>query len=116
MAENTGQPPDSNQLPPQRPEDANGASSQGKPEASKDAQPANNGADGVPTGPDQDFIEQLKQGIEKTRLPPDLRDEILAQQPPLEEQERLYRELMEQGGLSSEEFFASLGLELEPPP
>jgi hypothetical protein len=63
-----------------------------------------------------EFIAELKRDLDKTRLPPDLRDEILANEPPLEEQERGYRELMEKGGLSSEEFLASLGLEVEPQP
>jgi hypothetical protein len=62
------------------------------------------------------FIEQLKQGIEKTRLPADLREQILASLPPPEEMERMYREMQENGGLSSEEFFASLGLETGPQP
>lgn len=62
------------------------------------------------------FIEQLKQGLEKTRLPAELREQILASLPPPEERERLFRELQDTGGLSSEEFFASLGLEVEPQP
>jgi hypothetical protein len=44
------------------------------------------------------------------RLPADLREQILATLPSPEEQERLFRELQENGGLSSEEFLASLGL------
>jgi len=63
-----------------------------------------------------DFIKQLKQRLEETRLPADLREQILAQLPPPEEQERLYREMQENGGLSSEQFFASLGLEAQPRP
>jgi len=63
-----------------------------------------------------DIIAQLKQHLEETRLPADLREQILANLPPPEEQERLYREMQENGGLSSEQFFASLGLEAEPRP
>ncbi len=70
--------------------------------------------DAVPKGPRDDPREALRQGLEKFRLPSELRDEILAEWPPLEEQERLYRELQEKGGLSGEEFFASLGLTLPP--
>jgi hypothetical protein len=62
------------------------------------------------------FIEQLNQRLEETRLPAELREQILANLPPPEERERLFRELMEKGGLSSEEFFASLGLEVERQP
>jgi hypothetical protein len=61
-----------------------------------------------------ELIANLKENIEQTRLPPEFRDEILAQLPPPEERERLYREIIEQGGISSEEFFASLGLDDEP--
>ena len=63
-----------------------------------------------------DFIEQLKQRLEETRLPADQREQILANLPPPEEQERLYREMQENGGLSSDQFFSSLGLEAEPQP
>jgi hypothetical protein len=61
-----------------------------------------------------DFIAELKKNLEQTRLSPEDKEQILAAMPPLEEQERMYRELIEQGGLSSEEFFASLGLDFEP--
>jgi hypothetical protein len=40
-----------------------------------------------------DLIAELKKGLEATRLPPDVRDQILAQLPPPEEQERMLREL-----------------------
>jgi len=62
------------------------------------------------------FIAKLKQNLEQTRLPPEERERILADMPPAEEQERLYQEMMENGGLSAEEFFASLGLDFEPKP
>jgi hypothetical protein len=63
-----------------------------------------------------DPTAELKRNLEETRLPADLREQILAELPPPEEMERLYRELQEKGGLSSEEFLASLGLEGEPQP
>jgi len=59
---------------------------------------------------------ELKRRLEETRLPENLREQILAQLPSAEERERLFRELQEKGGLTSEEFFASLGLEVEPKP
>src|SRR5207302_5383706 len=57
-----------------------------------------------------DPTAELKQGLEATRLPPKLKEQILAELPPLEERKRMYRELQQSGGLSSEEFFASVGL------
>jgi hypothetical protein len=63
-----------------------------------------------------DFIERLKQRLEETRLPANLKEQILAQLPPPEERERLLRELQVNGGLSSEQFLASLGLDVEPQP
>lgn len=65
---------------------------------------------------DTNFIAQLKQRLEETRLPADLKEQILAELPPPEERERLLREQQEKGGLSSEEFLASLGLEVERQP
>jgi len=64
--------------------------------------------------PAEDPRESLRQRLEETRLPTDLKEQILAELPPPEERERLFRELQEKGGLSSDEFFASLGLEVEP--
>jgi hypothetical protein len=63
-----------------------------------------------------DFIAELKRRLEKNRLPAAIKEQILASLPPLEEQERLYRQLCEKGGLSSEEFLASLGLNGERQP
>jgi hypothetical protein len=63
---------------------------------------------------DRDLTVELKRGLEETRLPADLREQILAELPPPEERERLFRELQETGGLSSEQFLAALGLEVEP--
>ena len=65
-------------------------------------------SEGAPSA--EEWIKALKQGIEKTRLRGQARAEILAALPSPEEQERLYRELIAKGGLSSEEFLASLGL------
>jgi hypothetical protein len=58
----------------------------------------------------------LKRRLEETRLPADVKQQILAELPPPEERERLLRELREKGGLSSEQFFASLGLEVKGQP
>ena len=57
-----------------------------------------------------DLTVVFKRRLEETRLPADLKEQILAKLPPVEERERLFRELQEKGGLSSEQFFASLGL------
>ena len=62
------------------------------------------------------FIEELKRGLEKTRLPADLREQILAELPPPEERERLLREMQEKGGMSFEQFMESLGLDVHPQP
>jgi len=62
------------------------------------------------------FIEELKRGLENTRLPADLREQILAQLPPPEEQERLFREMQEKGGMSFDQLMESLGLEVHPQP
>ncbi len=64
----------------------------------------------------QQFIAELKQGLENTRLPANLREQILAELPPPEERERLFREMQEKGGLSFNEFMESLGLEVHPQP
>jgi hypothetical protein len=75
-------------------------------------------ADGAPTGggPGVDPTEALKKNLEQTRLPPDVKAQILAQLPPPEERARLLQELLDGGGLSSEEFLTSLGLEAERQP
>lgn len=52
----------------------------------------------------------------KNRLPAGVKEQILAELPPAEEHERLYRELRDNGGISSEEFFAFLGIEVPPQP
>jgi hypothetical protein len=79
-----------------------------EPEASS-ASPLSNHANGAAAGDDP--REALKQRLEETRLPAELKARILAELPSPEEQERMYRELQAQGGLSAEEFFATLGLE-----
>ena len=63
-----------------------------------------------------DPTEELKRNLEATRLPPDVKEQILAELPPPEERERMYREMMEKGGLSFEEFFESLIAEFEEQP
>jgi hypothetical protein len=73
----------------------------------------------LPSGspsPQGDPREALKQRREETRLPAELKEQILAELPSPEERERLYRELQEKGGLSAEQFLASLGVEGEPQP
>lgn len=64
----------------------------------------------------RDLTAELKRRLEETCLPADLKEQILAQLPSPEERERLFRELRDKGGLSSEQFFASLDLEREPQP
>ena len=59
---------------------------------------------------------ELKRRLEDTRLPADVKEQILAELPTPEERERLFRELQEKGGLSSEQFLAALGLPAEPQP
>ncbi|MCI0462355.1 MAG: hypothetical protein L0Z62_35840 [Gemmataceae bacterium] len=81
-----------------------------------DAQQSNHAVGAVPSGPGADPTEALKRRLEETRLPADLKAQILAELPPPEERERLFQELQEKGGLSSEQFLASLGLEVEPQP
>jgi hypothetical protein len=89
-----------------------------EPEAKPQTQPSHPAADAVPSGldPGQDPTEALKRRLEETRLPADVREQILAALPPPEERERLFRELQEKGGLSSEQFLASPGLEVAPQP
>jgi hypothetical protein len=62
------------------------------------------------------FIANLKRNLERYRLPADQREQILAELPPPEEQERLFREIQEKGGMSFEQFMESLGLEAHPKP
>jgi hypothetical protein len=62
----------------------------------------------------QDLTAELKRRLEITRLPENLRQQILAILPSQQEQERLYRELQENRGLSFEQFMQSLGLEVKP--
>ncbi len=74
-------------------------------------------ADAVPpqpetAGPPAWVFERL----EETRLPPELKEQILAELPTPEEMERLFRDMQDKGGLSSEEFLESLGLGEGPQP
>jgi hypothetical protein len=103
--------PPSRSIPP-------GAPILGGREAESDVRPSNHADGAVPEGPGpgNDPTEELKRGLEKTRLPADLKAQILAELPPPEEQERLYREMQEKGGLSFEEYFESLIQEFEPQP
>ena len=55
-----------------------------------------------------DMSFELKRRLEETRLPADQKERILAQLPLPEERERLFRQLQEHGGLSSEQFLAAL--------
>jgi len=63
-----------------------------------------------------DFTAALKRRLEETRLPDDLKEQILESLPPPAERQRLFHELQQKGGLSSDEFFASLGLQKEGQP
>ncbi len=58
-----------------------------------------------------DPTADFKRRLEETRLPEGMREQIQSELPAPEDRERLLRELMEKGGLSSEQFFQSLGLE-----
>ncbi len=108
MSENTDRPAAKNPSPepgskPVPPDSVNGSGPNAKPEV-----PLPNHA-----VPSEDPTEMLKRDLEATRLPPDLKEQILAELPPPEEQERMYRELIEEGGLSFEECFGPLFAEFE---
>jgi hypothetical protein len=60
---------------------------------------------------DREFIAELKRQAAQSRLPPDVKAEILATMPSDEEMERLLREMQLKGGLTFEEFAQSLGLD-----
>jgi hypothetical protein len=85
--------------------------SDGSDRLASEAQPSANGAPS-----DDDLTVELKRRLAESKLPANLREQILAELPPPEERERLLRELQEMGGLSSEQFFNSLGLEFERQP
>jgi hypothetical protein len=51
----------------------------------------------------REYIESLKQGLDQYRLSPELKAQLLAEMPPPEEMERLYREVLEHGGYSTED-------------
>jgi hypothetical protein len=66
--------------------------------------------------PEHNPMEALKQRLEETRMPADVKERLLADLPPPEECERMYRELQEKGGLSFEQFCDALGLGVKPKP
>src|SRR5688572_20311768 len=70
----------------------------GGPEVVSEAQPCNpaTGAVTKGPGPKEDPTVALKRRLEETRLPADLKEQILAELPPAEERERLFRELQGQ--------------------
>jgi hypothetical protein len=59
------------------------------------------------------LTEELKRRLDETRLSATLKEQILAQLPSAQEQEQLYRDLQEKGGLSFQEFLHSLGVDIE---
>ena len=79
------------------------------PKAKDDALKADAGA-----VQNQQLIAELKRKLEETRLPAELKRQILEQLPSPEERERLFRALQEKGGISSDHFLKSLGLEVNP--
>ena len=86
------------------------------PEAKREAQRSDHAPDAALNGSGDDATEALKRRLEETRLPADVKAQLLAELPPLAECEQLYREMQEQGGLSFEQFVAGLGLEGKPKP
>jgi hypothetical protein len=118
MSENTERSATGNTPPapssiPASPDTARGSGSDGKPEPRPNGQPpaASNGEPDAPNYP-----ADLLKDIEKTRLTPAQKAEILAELPPPEEMERMYRELQENGGLSFEQLFDPADFEGEPQP
>jgi hypothetical protein len=79
------------------------------PEPKPEPQQSSQGSDS-----NHDVALELKRRLEETRLPASLKKQILAGLPSAEEQELLYRELQEKGGLSFDQVLDSLGLEVEP--
>ncbi len=86
--------------------------------APEDARPVppspegNNSPNGaIPQGQGDDPREALLRGLDKTPLDQEVKAHILAQLPSAEEQERMYRDLIENGGLTFEEMCESLGIE-----
>ena len=51
---------------------------------------------------------ELRQRLDETRLPSDLREQILKELPSPEAREKMYREFQEKGGLSFEELLDPL--------
>lgn len=94
--------------PPVGPLDRPGADGPGPISDSQPGEPAATRND--------NHLTELKRQLEDTRLPASCKATILTDLPSAEEQQRLYRELQEKGGLSFEEFMDSLELEIEPQP
>jgi len=88
------------------PADGNGDTTEAKPES----QPSDHVAQAGGQNPGQahDPREELKRGLERYRLTAEEKAQILADMPPPEEMERMYRELIEKGGLTFEEWFEPL--------
>jgi hypothetical protein len=105
----------------ERPEPEGSSSASHTPPGNPDGSPSGSGTKSDAPRTDKgagnhQFIAELKRGLENTRLPANLREQILAQLPPPEERERLFRELQEKGGMSADQFLESLGLEVHPQP
>jgi hypothetical protein len=117
MSDNDEKPEPENAVPePPVPSDSSDARHADVPEDKPEAQ-SNHANDAVEyTANGDDPTAELKRSLGENRLPPDVKAQILAELPPLAEQERMYRELMEKGGLSFEECFESLFREFEPQP
>jgi hypothetical protein len=63
-----------------------------------------------------DLIAELKRNIGVTRLPANIRAQIGEQLPSPEKLEQLYKQMQTDGGVSSEDFMALLGIEGESRP
>ena len=74
-----------------------------------------NGTPSKGNPPPDDPTATLKRESEKCRLPAEMKQQVLAELPSLEEHERLYREAMANGGLTFEDFFESLVEEVKSP-
>jgi len=87
--------------------------SQGEPVNGRADSSSNSCHSGSATG-SHDLIAELRRTIDDTRLPANIRAQICAQLPSPEEQERLYREMQTDGGVSDEELMALLAIKGEP--
>src|SRR5712671_5942502 len=90
---------DGNQRPEPEASSSTSQSSSGGPVGSPSGSETRRDSSGTEHGDgNHQLIEELKRGLEYSRLPADHREQILAQLPPPEEQERLFREIQEKGG------------------